>query len=71
MMLVQADQDESGNPVWIELPGMGLQIVGGGVQWRGYCEACDMGLNWWNDFQGTEQAEQFTAAHNRLFHRIS
>ena len=43
---------------------MELTKVAHGTQWRAYCPACDVGLNWHTDPAGTAAAERFTDNHN-------
>lgn len=42
---------------------MDIRLVGNGTQYRAYCPACDIGLNWWADDAGRASAERYTAAH--------
>lgn len=46
------------------LPQMEVTSVGGGTQYRAYCDFCQVGLNWWADGEGKDAAECYAARHN-------
>ncbi len=42
---------------------MAVYLVGGGTQYRAYCEPCALGLNWWADDEGRVHAEGYAEFH--------